>query len=183
MPYLADLNTFLHNSSLLIQAYPDSRITTKYSLPRKPNAKSKSQTPSKRSQKAASASEPPDGSATDGQTRQQQREKKEPSATLTLKTFHADSGICLKYRTDKAQEVGRLMAGLGRLAKAEIVEIPSATAAGQVDGDAMDVESGPVVAPKAEDKVVTATPAAQQTQGQQGGSSGGGGKKKKKGKK
>ena len=186
MPYLADLNTYLHNSSLLIQAYPDSRITTKYSLPRKPNAKSKSHTPSKRSQKAASASVPPNGSATDGQTRQQQREKKEPGATLTLKTFHADSGICLKYRTDKAQEVGRLMAGLGRLAKAEIIEMPTVTApnaAGQVDGDVMDVDSGPVVAPKAEDKVVTAAPAAQQTQGQQGGSSGGGGKKKKKGKK
>ncbi len=186
MPYLPDLNTYLYNSSLLIQAYPDSRITTKYALPRKPNTKSKSQTPSKRSQKADSATEPVDASATDGRTRQQQREKKEPSAILVLKTYHADSGICLKYRTDKAQEVGRLMAGLGRLAKGEIIEMPTTAgpnATGQVDGDAMEVDSGPVVAPKAGDKVVTATPVSQQTQGQQEGGGGGGGKKKKKGKK
>ena len=106
---------------------------------------------------------------------------------MTLKTFHAESGICLKYRTDKAQEVGRLMAGLGRLAKGELIEMPTSTGtntAGQADGDAMEIDSGPLVAPKADDKVITATPAAQQTQGQQaGGGGGGGGKKKKKGKK
>ena len=58
----------------------------------------------------------------------------------------------------------------------------TANAARQVDGDAMEVDSGPALAPKVEDKVATGTPAAQQTQGQQA-AGGGGGKKKKKGKK
>lgn len=182
MPLLPDLHAYLHNSSLLIQAYPDTRVTTKYSLPRKPNTKSKSQSPSKRSQKAAANTEGTDGPTSDGQAQTQQREKKEPSATLTLKTFHPGSGICLKYQTDKAQEVGRLMAGLGKLAKGEVIEMPSASsanAAAQADADAMDMDSGPVLAPKVEDKVVTGTPVGQQTQQQ----ASGGAKKKKKGKK
>ncbi|PYI32495.1 hypothetical protein BP00DRAFT_494505 [Aspergillus indologenus CBS 114.80] len=37
-------------------------------------------------------------------------------ATLTLKTFHPESGICLKYRTNKGAEVGRLISSLGKLA-------------------------------------------------------------------
>lgn len=32
---------------------------------------------------------------------------------LVLKTYDPDSGTCLKYRTDKAAEVGRLIAALG----------------------------------------------------------------------
>jgi hypothetical protein len=181
MPYLPDINTYLHNSSLLIQAYPTTRITTKYSVPRRPNTHSKREKPSKRSLKAASTSEPTDSAAQP--TQATQREKKEPSATLTLKTFHPESGICLKYRTDKAQEVGRLMAGLGRLAQGEVIEIPSATEV-KAGGDAMEVDSGALNAVKVEDKVAAAAPVSQQTQGgqqQQGG--GGGGKKKKKGKK
>lgn len=78
------------------------------------------------------------------------------------------------------------MAGLGRLAKGEIIQMPTTTAphaARQVDGDAMEVDSGPVAAPKAEDKVVIGPPASQQTPAQQGGGGGGGGKKRKKGKK
>ena len=160
MPYIPDLNTYLHTASLLITAYPNTRITTKYSLPRKPNSRSKTDTPSKRSLKT---------------TNQPNREKKEPSAVLVIKTYHADSGICLKYQTDKAQEVGRLIAGLGRLARGEVIEVPVSTSA-QVEGDAMDIDAGAV---KVEEKVSMAQQT-QQTQ-QQGG--GGGGKKKKKGKK
>ncbi len=40
-----------------------------------------------------------------------------PRASLTLKTYDPVSGICLKYRTDKAAEVGRLVASLGRLGR------------------------------------------------------------------
>jgi hypothetical protein len=180
MPYLPDINTYLYNSSLLIQAYPTTRITTKYSLPRRPNTHTKRETPSKRSLKAASTTETADTSAQPAQA--PQREKKEPSATLTLKTFHPESGICLKYRTDKAQEVGRLMAGLGRLAQGEVIEIPSATE-GKTGGDAMEVDSGALNAVKVEDKVAAAAPVSQQTQGGQQQGGGGGGKKKKKGKK
>ncbi|EXJ94503.1 hypothetical protein A1O1_02899 [Capronia coronata CBS 617.96] len=170
MTYLDDLHSYLHHSSLLIQAYPSTRITTKYSLPRKPNTKARS--------KPKDATVPTTDTAAAAS-----QSKREPSAVLTLKTYHPDSGICLKYRTDKAAEVGRLLGGLGRLAKGEIIEMP-ATSPAQIgstttaaEGDKMEVDSG-MSAPKAEDKVVMAPPAVTQTGG------GGGGKgKKKKGKK
>ncbi|KIV94009.1 hypothetical protein PV10_05173 [Exophiala mesophila] len=166
MPYFSDLHTYLYRSSQLIQAYPSTRITTKYSLPKK----SKSQSTSKSKSSDISASE----SAQPTATSQQQQPKRDPSATLTLKTFHPESGICLKYRTDKAAEVGRLLAGLGRLAKGELIDLPTAAPAINAnDGDKMDLD--PVV--ETEAKVVTATPAAAQTAG------GGGKGKKKKGKK
>lgn len=193
MPYLPDQHTYLHNSSLLIQAYPTTRITTKYSLPRRPNTHTKRTTPSKRSLKATATATTTTTEPADATTQQNaqgpQREKKEPSAILTLKTFHPESGICLKYRTEKAQEVGRLMAGLGRLARGEIIEMPE-TAEGKVGGgDAMEVDSGAAGTVKTEDKIAVAPSVGQGTQGGQsqqqqgGGGGGGGGKKKKKGKK
>jgi hypothetical protein len=36
---------------------------------------------------------------------------------LDLKTYDPESGACLKYRTNKAAEVGRLIASLGRLGR------------------------------------------------------------------
>jgi len=163
MPYLADLHTYLHQSSLLVQAYPSARVTTKYSLPRKPKAKGKDQA------NAAPATDPT--AAT--------HQKREPSATLTLKTYHPESGICLKYRTDKAAEVGRLLTGLGRLAKGEVIDMPSAGAPTS-GGDKMDIDAGTTAPPKVEDKIATATAAA--SQGGAPGGSGGKGKKKTKGK-
>lgn len=38
-------------------------------------------------------------------------------AELMLKTYDPRSGVCLKYRTDKAAEVGRLVGSLGRLGR------------------------------------------------------------------
>jgi hypothetical protein len=152
MPYLPDLNSYLNQSSLLIQAYPTTRITTKYSL-----------TPKEAQTK------PPTDNATEPTS-----EKRVPAGTLTLRTYHADSGICLKYKTDKAAEVGRLVTGLGKLAKRESIEMP---AAAPVGGDKMNVdgpeEAQEPVPAKEEVKVLTNAPA-----------TGGGGKgKKKKGKK
>lgn len=168
MPYFTDLHTYLHRSSQLIQAYPSTRITTKYSLPRKPSAEAK--------EKKDAATTPGDSTAAPTQP------KREPSAILTLKTYHPDSGICLKYKTDKAAEVGRLLAGLGRLAKGEIIELPTTTtSSGPLavnDADKMDIDSG-VVASEPEAKVVVAPPAATQTASGAGGGKG----KKKKGKK
>ncbi|EXJ55786.1 hypothetical protein A1O7_08716 [Cladophialophora yegresii CBS 114405] len=186
MPYFSDLNIYLHQSSLLIQAYPTTRITTKYSLPRKPNAKAKSKSKpnlDRSKDTAASAND----SAPETSSHTQAQPKRDPSATLTLKTYHPESGICLKYRTDKAAEVGRLLTGLGRLARGETIEPPSAasaaaTATATTDGDAdkMDIDGGAVL--KMEDKVATAPPVAVTQQA--GGGGGGGGKaKKKKGKK
>lgn len=176
MPYFSDLNTYLHQSSLLIQAYPSTRITTKYSLPRKPNTKAKSK-PKDAPKDSESAAETPDATTT------QTQPKRERSATLTLKTFHPESGICLKYRTDKAAEVGRLLSGLGRLAKGDIIDMPSAaTAAVSGEADKMNIDGGGVPAVvKTEEKVATAPPVT--TQGGAGAGGGGGKGKKKKGKK
>jgi len=173
MPYLPDLNTYLHQSSLLIQAYPTTtRITTKYSLPRRLNSKSKSNA------KPAPPA-PSENATTDTKPH---RERLPPSATLTLKTFEPGSGICLKYKTDKAAEVGRLLTGLGRLAGGEVIDMPvpaSAPAAAPVE-DKMEVDevgSG-AVTPKVEDGKVQG-----QGQGQPQAQGGGGKGKKKKGKK
>ena len=126
MPYLPDLNTYLHESSLLIQAYPTTtRITTKYSLPRKPNAKAKSKSRPKPTESKQSAP----AEASTGAPTKAARERLPPSATLTLKTFEPGSGICLKYKTDKAAEVGRLLTGLGRLAGGEVIEMPAPVSA------------------------------------------------------
>ena len=106
-----------------------------------------------------------------------------------MKVFHPQTGICLKYSTDKAQEVGRLITSLGRLARGEKIDLPSSGVAGGAEGaeaDKMEVDSGPQVAVKDGDAVVTGKPsggAPQQPPAKQaGGGGGGGGGKKKKGK-
>ncbi|EXJ75163.1 uncharacterized protein A1O5_01859 [Cladophialophora psammophila CBS 110553] len=185
MTYFTDLHTYLHQSSLLIQAYPSARITTKYALPRKPNTKAKSNPEGSKGK-----DDPASGQSTTASTAtaavpasSQPQSKRERSAVLTLKTYHPDSGICLKYQTDKAAEVGRLLNGLGRLAKGEVIEMPAAavsavTGAGTAgDGDKMDIDAGSsAVTTKVEEKVVTAPPTV--THG-----AGAGKGKKKKGKK
>lgn len=42
---------------------------------------------------------------------------KVPKAVLVLKTYDPESGVVLKFKTDKAADVGRLIAGLGRLGR------------------------------------------------------------------
>ena len=178
MPYFPDIHTYLYQSSLLIQAYPQTtRITTKYSQPRKVKGSKATRTDTE-----ATSTDAPNGTST--------RPKKEPSATLTLKTYHPESGICLKYKTDKAAEVGRLMAGLGRLAKGEIIDVSSGEGADTTTGAGVEIGSGQGLV--GTDKMdldggaaVGAKTAAQMTQApqQQQQQSGAGGKKKKKGKK
>ena len=177
MPYLPDLNTYLHESALLIQAYPTTtRITTKYSLPRKPNPKAKAKSKPKPTETKKPV--PLDNTATTAPTKPA-RERLPPSATLTLKTFEPDSGICLKYQTDKAAEVGRLLTGLGRLAGGEVIEMPApataAAAAAEVE-DKMEIDE--VVSGNATPKVDEL-----KLQGQAEVPGGGGKGKKKKGKK
>lgn len=76
-----------------------------------------------------------------------------------------------------------MMTGLGKLAKGELIEMPTTTSA---EADKMDLD-GPLpgeTGVKTEDKVVLGTPSAGMTAGQQPQQQGGGGgKKKKKGKK
>jgi len=169
MTYFSDLHTYLRQSSLLIQAYPQTtRITTKYSQPRKPKGSKVS--------------------GTDASNASTLRQKKEPSATLTLKTYHPESGICLKYKTDKAAEVGRLVTGLGRLAKGEIIDVASGEGGDTTTGAGVEIGSGQTLSGTDKMEVDgTAAPeaktAAQMTQGSQQQQQSGGGKKKKKGKK
>jgi len=100
-------------------------------------------------------------------------------AFLTLKTYDPVSGACLKYKTDKAAEVGRLVAALGTCARAmaalpEIVE-DAETAEG--------VESG---ATGGEERIQKSAPKdskSGQGKGATGGGGAGGGGKKRKGRK
>jgi Signal recognition particle 9 kDa protein (SRP9) len=121
MPYLPNVNSYLHQSSLLLQAYPTTtRITTKYSLPQK-----------KKTEPVREGSEAqPATSSHAAESRKVTREQQPPAATLTFKTFETTAGICLKYETNKSAEVGRLMTGLGRLAKGEMIEEPIVTISG-----------------------------------------------------
>ena len=128
MPFLPDINSYLFRSSQLVEAYPETtRITTKYSLPKKPKDKQ-----STINGNATSADAPVDPGG--------RRERLPPAATLTLKTFEPSSAICLKYRTDKAAEVGRLMTGLGKLAAGELIDLPATTDSAVAD-DKMDIDT------------------------------------------
>ncbi|KAH8672734.1 signal recognition particle 9 kDa protein-domain-containing protein [Tricladium varicosporioides] len=167
MPYLETAQQWLTQSTLLLQARPSTtRITTKYTIPN-PSTLSKRAAKSKpRPSHPTTVSDPSQPSAT--------------FATLTLKTYDPASGTTLKYSTNKAAEVGRLIQILGRLAR------PMAGLAVVKDEDVVmggggEVGSGvatPVV--KEEEKGVSGLSA----QGKAPVGGGGGGKgKKKKGKK
>ncbi|KAL4988511.1 signal recognition particle 9 kDa protein-domain-containing protein [Aspergillus falconensis] len=98
-PYLPTSAAYLKESSLLLQAYPEStRITTKYTFPK----------PSLSSSKGSKPEATP--------STQRASTPAAPIATLILKTYNPEAGICLKYRTNKAAEVGRLITALGLLA-------------------------------------------------------------------
>lgn len=53
----------------------------------------------------------------------------QPTAYLELKTYDPASGVCLKYKTDKAAEVGRLVASLGTLGR-DMAALPEQPADG-----------------------------------------------------
>jgi len=104
-----------------------TRITTKYSL----NPPIKPSKLSSRRRKAAStpsASEP----KSSGQT------------VLVLKTYDQISGATLKYKTDKAADVGRLIASLGRLGR-NMAALPE-NMEGIVDDDGEDAAQAQVQA-------------------------------------
>lgn len=79
-----------------------ARITTKYKIPNLDSPKY--QKPRKRKR---------DGEA-DGKDAAAPRV---PKAWLVLKTYDPESGVVLKFKTDKAADVGRLINGLGRLGR------------------------------------------------------------------
>lgn len=128
-----------------------------------------------------------------------------PRAVLVLKTYDPQSGVVLKFKTDRAAEVGRLISGLGKLGrhmaalpeksegtkvqykfKAELctrlIPSPVPEAAGIEDAtsttERISAEDGTALTRDAESSVVSGQKP--QTQQQQAANSG---KKKKKGKK
>ncbi|GAQ09713.1 uncharacterized protein C17H9.07 [Aspergillus lentulus] len=101
MPYLPTSQAFLEQSALLLEAYPETtRVTTKYGFP------------SQRLSAQKKPSSTPNPETTDSPA----PTAANPVAVLTLKTYNPTAGICLKYRTNKAAEVGRLVTSLGKLA-------------------------------------------------------------------
>ncbi|KAB8234869.1 hypothetical protein ETB97_006365 [Aspergillus alliaceus] len=141
MPYLPTTQAYLEQSALLLEAYPsDTRITTKYSFP--------SQRPSSQNSKPKDTESTPPAP---------------PVATLTLKTYNPASGICLKYRTNKAAEVGRLITSLGKLAGgANVAALGLGNAAPAVQGD-VEMTDAPE-----DGAAVAAAAAAAKTEGNKG---------------
>ncbi|KAH9838120.1 Signal recognition particle 9 kDa protein (SRP9) [Teratosphaeria destructans] len=106
MVYLSTSEEWQRQSALLLRARPTTtRITTKYKLPNL-NAP-KYRRAAKRKRGGDVAEEQQDDSSA----------PKVPRATLVLKTYDHESGVVLKFKTDRAADVGRLVAGLGRLGR------------------------------------------------------------------
>ncbi|THY19539.1 hypothetical protein D6D00_07672 [Aureobasidium pullulans] len=155
MPYITSSEEWQKQSALLLQARPDTtRITTKYHIP-----------------SASSISTKPTTTTTDASTTTPTESKlaQQPIAYLELKTYDPISGTTLKYKTDKAAEVGRLVAAMKSLGR-EMAALPEI----KQDITMTDADETPVVE-------AAATPATATAQQQQQQSTGG--KKKKKGKK
>ncbi|CAI7578058.1 unnamed protein product [Penicillium crustosum] len=167
MPYLPTSQAYLEQSAQLLQAYPDTtRIVTKYSFPTNRRGNIIRAHKSQVRKDAAKATDAPSTTPAQPPT---------AIATLTLKTFNPTTGICLHYRTNKAQEVSRLITSLGKLAAGADVAGLGLSAAAPAAG--ADVEMVDAPAP-----VEEMTPAAGKAQGQSQGQSGKGKKKGGKGK-
>ncbi|KAK0507781.1 hypothetical protein JMJ35_009670 [Cladonia borealis] len=171
MPYLPTAQAYLEQSRLLISARPTTtKIITKYTLPKKG-----------RKPKETSSSPPP----TSETSHPQQQQSQPPKATLTLKTYDPASGVCLKYSTDKAAEVGRLIAALGtcgRIMAALPAKEERADEGAMVEGDAPVVKEEAKAVQKESGKEMKGGQGGHKG-GDKGGVGGGGGGKKKKGKK
>ncbi|KAK6350045.1 hypothetical protein TWF696_006294 [Orbilia brochopaga] len=123
---------FVDRSLALLQAHPNTaRITTTYHISPPPSKPSKPR-PSK------STSKPTDDDKDKPRT---------PRGSVTLKTYDPLSGALIKFRTDRISDVGRLVAGLHRLARsmANLKDIPpdatttTATATAVDNGEASTV--------------------------------------------
>ncbi|KAK0934943.1 hypothetical protein LTR29_013512 [Friedmanniomyces endolithicus] len=171
MVYLKTSEEWQHHSALLLQARPTTtRITTKYKIPNL--ASPKYQKPNKRKR---------DGG--EGEQKEQHTGSKVSRAALVLKTYDPESGVVLKLKTDKAADVGRLIAGLGRLGR-RMAALPE-KAEEAVMEDAEVAEQAPVggaAAPTGKE-TTAAINDGKAPQAPGGGGGGGGAKKKKKGKK
>ncbi|KAK0753071.1 signal recognition particle 9 kDa protein-domain-containing protein [Schizothecium vesticola] len=111
MPYYPKSEDWLHHSSLLLQAYPETtRITTRYHISPARRPSKAERAAHKAAANPATGTYPPRAVTTEG-------EAKPPRGHLVLKTFDPTSGVSLKYKTSKAAEVGRLVQMLGVLGR------------------------------------------------------------------
>ncbi|KAK5115836.1 hypothetical protein LTR85_009430 [Meristemomyces frigidus] len=166
MVYLGTSEEWQHHSALLLQARPTTaRITTKYKIPNIDTPKYQKLKKRKR----------------DGETDEKDATApKVPKAWLVLKTYDPESGVVLKFKTDRAADVGRLINGLGRLGR-HMAALPvkeEAPAHSVTQSEPASHQAPEAAAPRPKE----IAPATVDAKAQQG-SGGGGGKKKKKGKK
>lgn len=127
MVYLSTMEEWQRQAALLFQARPatvrksssryghlstewligilvsQARITTKYHIPNLESAKY-----ANRKRKRTTAAE--DEKAGDDAPRV-------PRGTLEVKAYDPESGVTLKFKTEKSADVGRLIAGLGRMGR------------------------------------------------------------------
>jgi hypothetical protein len=82
-----------------------ARITTKYNIP---NLESEKYANKKRKRDAAG-----EGKA----AAEDEAQPRVPRATLEVKAYDPESGVTLKFKTEKSADVGRLIAGLGRIGR------------------------------------------------------------------
>lgn len=173
MPYLPTAQSFLEQSTLLISARPSTtRVTTKYQIPH-PNPPPHPYKPSRKVQ-IQSDSEASTDTAPPRQLDKlgQRRRAAHLQPVLVLKTYDAISGTCLKYRTDKAAEVGRLVAALsqcGRVMAALPLTDPELVGGGKQQAQAQEGDAnegtidGVVVQQQQEEGGSTATATATTT--------------------
>ena len=87
-----------------------ARITTKYNIP---NLDSPKYANKKRKRTAAAA----EGEGEEDKKKAEDAPPRVPRATLEVKAYDPASGVTLKFKTEKSQDVGRLFAGLGRIGR------------------------------------------------------------------
>lgn len=129
------------------------RITTKYSFPsQRPSSIKKSSIQARKLQQKQQQQQQQQESQNDPSSQSQPQPQSQsaaptaatsattatstPIALLTLKTYNPTAGICLKYRTTKAAEVGRLITSLGKLAAGADVASLGLSAAGAASAPA-----------------------------------------------
>lgn len=146
MATLATSQQWLTQSSLLLEARPETtRISCRYSVaPKAP-----------RRVKKGEEAKPATAAATPGQN---------PRALLVLKTTDTSSGVCLKYKTNKAAEVSRLVQLLGQLSRRQAGLISGAASAEEqaedvVMGEAETEAATPAAAAAAAEPAPAAAPA------------------------
>ncbi|EGO57446.1 hypothetical protein NEUTE1DRAFT_129393 [Neurospora tetrasperma FGSC 2508] len=187
MPYYEKSEDWLHQSALLLQARPQTtRVTTSYSL-RPAIRPSKAEKLAAKEARRAKEKETSSKKTTEGEPPKDAAAAaaKPPRGHLVLKTFDPHSGVCLKYKTSKAAEVGRLIQMLGqlgrRMAALPVDEAKESADVVMADAAAAAAEEGAAAAAAAAVSG-TATPVAGASTPAPAAGGGGQGKKKKKGK-